>query len=154
MDAGLDIAAAARMLLAKEQRRREHNRRLFERASADCAQIVEMAVRDFKPRRVLQWGSLLEPDGFDERSDMDIAVEGLARARHLLDLLGRALHMTDFRVDLVELGNLDPKNRESLLRRAKAVYEREQRTSRASGRACQDSQRRGGVAGASPAIPF
>jgi predicted nucleotidyltransferase len=125
MDAGFDIAAAARTLLAKEQRRREHNRRLFARASADCARIVEMAVRDFKPRRVLQWGSLLEPDGFDGRSDIDIAVEGLAGARQFLDLLGRALDMTEFPVDLVELENLDPENRESLLRRAKVVYERE-----------------------------
>jgi predicted nucleotidyltransferase len=125
MGARFDIAAAAETFAARQEKARKLRRRLHEKASHDCARIVEMAIREFRPRRILQWGSLLEPDEFDENSDIDIAVEGLSDARAFLDLLGKAIDMTEFPVDLVEFDKLDQDSRESIQRRARIVYERE-----------------------------
>lgn len=125
MTGSFDIAAAAESFMARQEKERERRRRLYDRACADCARIVDMAIREFQPRRILQWGSLLEPEDFDEHSDIDIAVEGLANARGFLDLLGKAIDMTEFPVDLVEWEKLDRDSRESILRRARIVYERE-----------------------------
>ncbi len=83
-----------------------------------------MIVLRFEPRRVLQWGSLLDPERFDESSDIDIAVEGLAGARQFLDLHGIAFRMTDFPLDIVELERIDPLSRESIMSRGRVVYER------------------------------
>jgi predicted nucleotidyltransferase len=125
MKGQFDIAAAAKTFAARDEQIRERRRQLHERACADFASIVEMAIRDFRPRRIVQWGSLLEPDDFDESSDIDIAVEGLADARAFLDFLGKAVDMTDFPVDLVEWEKLDPESRDSIMRRARVVYERQ-----------------------------
>jgi predicted nucleotidyltransferase len=125
MGGSFDIAAAAKTFVARDEKTREHRRRLHERACADFARIVDMAIREFQPRRILQWGSLLEADDFDESSDIDIAIEGLADARAFLDLLGRAIDMTGFPVDLVEWEKLDLDSRESITSRAKVVYERQ-----------------------------
>jgi predicted nucleotidyltransferase len=125
MEGRFDVAAAAKTFAAREAKSREHRRQLHERACEDFARIVDMAIRDFRPRRILQWGSLLVPDEFDESSDIDIAVEGLADARAFLDLLGKAVDMTAFPVDLVEWEKLDPDSRDSIMRRARVVYERQ-----------------------------
>jgi predicted nucleotidyltransferase len=124
MEESFDIASAAGSFLTREKLRADKRRALHARAVADCARIIDMAVDVFHPLRVLQWGSLLEPEIFDESSDIDIAVEGLAGARQFLDFIGRALDMTDFPLDIVELEKLDPGSREALMRRARVVYER------------------------------
>jgi hypothetical protein len=54
MAQGFDIAAAAESFKARERLRRERNRGLHEKASADCARIVDMAIREFRPLRILQ----------------------------------------------------------------------------------------------------
>jgi predicted nucleotidyltransferase len=97
-----DIAAAAETFVRRHEKTREYRRRLHESACTDFARIIDMAIREYQPRKILQWGSLLEADDFDENSDIDIAVEGLTDARKFLDLLGKAISMTDFPVDLVE----------------------------------------------------
>lgn len=125
MNRGFDIASAAQTLFDRDAEARERRRRLHEQAAADCARIIEMILRDFRPRRVLQWGSLLEPESFDENSDIDIAVEGLEGAQPFLDLHGRAFRMTDFPLDIVELERTDPLSRDSILSRGKVVYERD-----------------------------
>jgi predicted nucleotidyltransferase len=125
MDRGFDVASAARTLYDREARIHEQRRRLYELASADCARIIEMIVRDFQPSRVIQWGSLLEPESFDENSDIDIAVDGLGGAQKFLDLHGMAFRMTDFPLDIVELERTDPAGRDSIMRRGRVVYERD-----------------------------
>jgi len=42
-----------------------------------------MIVREYKPLRIYQWGSLLEDRHFSEISDIDIAVEGITDAETL-----------------------------------------------------------------------
>lgn len=119
-----DIAAAAKTFNAREEQKAARRKRLHAKACADFTRIVDMMIREYQPRRILQWGSLLEPDDFDENSDIDVAVEGLADARAYLDLFGKAADMTEFPLDLVEWEKLDRDSRESILLRAKVVYER------------------------------
>jgi predicted nucleotidyltransferase len=125
---GFDIDAAVRFLERRESSRRAARRELFRKAVADCTRIVAMIASEFRPRRVYQWGSLLDPERFDESSDIDIAVEGLSGARAFLDLQGKALGMTGFALDLVEIEQVEPVHRESILERGKVVYEREEST--------------------------
>jgi len=121
-----DFDAAARFLEEREAVRRTRRRELYERAAADCKRIVAMIADEFRPRRVYQWGTLLDPDRFDESSDIDIAVEGLPGARAFFDLHGRAMAMTDFSLDLIELERAESVYRRSIVERGKVVYEREE----------------------------
>jgi len=134
MGARFDIAAAAETFVARQEKEKERRRRLHRKACQDFTRIVDMVIREFKPRRILQWGSLLEPDDFDENSDIDIAVEGLTDARAFMDLLGKAVDMTDFPVDLVEWEKLDQDSRESIQQRARVVYERKKQDQASPGR--------------------
>jgi hypothetical protein len=96
MDRHFGVASAARTLHDREAGRQEMRRRLHERASADCGRIIEMIV------------------------------EGLKGAQEFLDLHGRAFRMTDFPLDIVELEKTDPSGRDSIMRRGRVVYERDQ----------------------------
>ena len=119
-----DYGAAVQFLKERETKRRHSRRDLYERATEDCRRIVGMIAETYRPRRVYQWGSLLDPDRFDESSDIDIAVEGLRGAREFLDLHGKAMGMTDFPLDLIELEKADPSHRASVVERGRVVYER------------------------------
>lgn len=87
-------------------RQRELDAR-FDVAWADFERIVEMIVRDFAPRRVWQWGSLLDRRRFSARSDIDIAVEGLGPADRLFVLYARAEVLTAFPLHIVELERIE-----------------------------------------------
>lgn len=119
-----DYAAAVRFLETRDLRCRRSRRELFERATEDCRRIVEMIVAKHRPRRVYQWGSLLDPDRFDESSDIDVAVEGLTDAREFLALQAEAMAMTQLPLDLIELEYAEPRHRASIVERGRVVYER------------------------------
>jgi predicted nucleotidyltransferase len=119
-----DYEAAVRFQKDREARRLEARRVLFRRATRDFNAIVAMIVKEFAPKRIYQWGSLLDPDRFDESSDIDIAVEGIGDARSFLDLQGKAAALTDLSLDLIELEKAEPLHRESIVTRGRLVYER------------------------------
>ena len=50
-------------------------RRLFNKAIADFKAIVDLIINRYQPLKIVQWGSLLDFQTFDENSDIDIAVE-------------------------------------------------------------------------------
>ena len=119
-----DFEAAVRFQKDLERRRVAARRVLFERASTDFQRIVRMIREEFNPMRIYQWGSLLDADSFDESSDIDIAVEGIASARDYLALLKKAEEMTEFPLDLVEMEKVDPLHRDSICTLGRVVYER------------------------------
>ena len=82
------------------------------------------AARRGAPRRVYQWGSLIDGHGFSDISDIDIAVEGLGSAETYFALIGDAMRMTEFPLDLVELEKIEPLHAESIRRHGRLVYER------------------------------
>ena len=77
-------------LKKKQQRRQEHHRKLYHAARKDFQKIIEMIIRKYQPRRIYQWGSLLNERHFTERSDIDIALEGITSPEDFFALLGDA----------------------------------------------------------------
>ena len=119
-----DIDAARRHLRRREAERRERLKDLAQRARRDAQRIVEMLIARYRPRRIYQWGSLLEVEGFREWSDIDIAVEGLEGPLTGLRAADDARQMTGFPVDLVELERIHPLHADTIRREGKLVYER------------------------------
>ena len=78
------------------------------------------------PRRIYQWGSLLNRDRFTEISDIDIALEGLTGAEQFFAALGLAMERSTLPVDVVELEKLPPTAAERIRERGKLVYERDE----------------------------
>ena len=119
----IDLKKAAAFLDEKENRRLALVHDRFEKATADCAAIVEMIKQKFKPERIYQWGSLLDESKFSEISDIDIAVEGTFSAEGMFRMLEAAEKLTDFPVDLVDINKIDPLHAESIRFKGRKVYE-------------------------------
>ena len=76
------------------------------------------------PRRIYQWGSLLDRRRFSEISDLDIAVEGLSGPAEFFEVLGIAMNATALPVDVVELEKLPVDVADRIRRRGVLVHER------------------------------
>jgi predicted nucleotidyltransferase len=105
------------------QRARELKGRLGE-ARRDFDRIVRHIAEIYRPMRIRQWGSLIDGDHFWERSDIDIAVEGISSAEVYFAILRDSEGMTRFPVDLVQLETIHPAFAESIRERGRIVYER------------------------------
>jgi predicted nucleotidyltransferase len=110
-------------------RRREENRAralaaLFQQAREDFARITRHIEQKYNPRRIYQWGSLLERAHFSEISDIDIAVEELGGPKEYFAVLGDAASMTDLPVDLIELERVPGEIALHIKSKGKLVYER------------------------------
>lgn len=97
---------------------------LHRQAQADADRIVAFIRDTYRPTRILQWGSVIEPAQFREYSDIDIALEGVTEAETFFSLLAHAEEMTEFPVDIVQLERIEPEFRELLLKKGRIVYER------------------------------
>ena len=97
----------------------------WRQAKADCANIVTMIIERYKPKRLVQWGSLLDKEQFNERSDIDLALEGIVDAETYFALLGDAMNMTSFRVDIVQLEKIEPEFASLIRSKGIVIYERE-----------------------------
>jgi len=116
---------AAANLKQRFDRRSAHRRELFIKATTDCAAIVNMIIEQYNPRRIYQWGSLLHAEQFDENSDIDIAVEGIESAESWFSLTGKAMDMTGFPLDIVQIEHVNPIDRASIIENGRLVYERQ-----------------------------
>ena len=83
-----------------------------------------MLARDYAPERIWQWGSLLDRRRFSEISDFDIAAEGIPDTATFFDLYGKALELTAFPLDLVELERIEALHAESIRKGGMLVYQR------------------------------
>lgn len=120
-----DVAAAKQ---AHQRRETVHRARLLELASEaqrDFSRIKEMLVQRYCPRRIYQWGSLLQPERFGDISDIDVAVEGLDDPLAGLHALDDACQLTRFPVDLVEMERIHPAHARTIREEGRLVYERE-----------------------------
>ncbi len=123
-DFGIDLDRVREFLAAKERRRREQLRRRWEMAHRDFDAIVEHVIRTFNPLRIYQWGSLLDLRAFSEISDIDIALEGLSGPEEYFSILGDAMFMTSFPLDIIELDKIDRETAEHIRTKGKLIYER------------------------------
>jgi predicted nucleotidyltransferase len=103
-----DIQQARAHLETRAAKRREENQKRWAQATEECRRIVDMIIQKYNPARIIQWGSLLNPEAFDEMSDIDLAVEGLVEAERYFALLGDAMEMSTFKLDLVQLEKIEP----------------------------------------------
>ena len=95
-----------------------------QRALNDFQQIVDMIVNKYKPKKIYQWGSLLNKDQFSEISDIDIAVEGMPDAQSYFNMLADAVKLTSFPLDIVEMENIHELHKNMIIQKGVLVYER------------------------------
>lgn len=119
----MNLATIRANLEEKEHKKVAANLLLFQKASSDAQQIIQMIIHDFQPKRIIQWGSLLNQDQFNEISDIDIAVEGITDAEPYFELIGKAMDITSFPIDIVQLEKIEPEFAEIILAKGKIVYE-------------------------------
>ena len=123
-DFGVDLDQVRAFLADKERRRRARVDERFERATRDARAIVSEIVVQVNPRRIYQWGSLLDRKRFSEISDLDLAVEGLNGPAEFFQVLGIAMNGTALPVDVVELEKLPADIAERIRKRGTLVHER------------------------------
>ncbi len=121
---GIDLDQARRFQAARERRRQARIEARFEQATRDAAAIIAAIVREVNPRRIYQWGSLLDRSRFSEISDIDVAVEGLSGPEEFFRALGIAMDGTTLPVDLIELEKVPEEIAERIRTRGALVHER------------------------------
>ena len=104
----VDPAHTVAFLRRREADRQRELDARFRTAWEEFHRIVEMIAAEFAPRRIWQWGSLLHRDRFSERSDIDIALEGLGAAERLFQVYARAEELSTFPLDIVEMERIEP----------------------------------------------
>ena len=119
----VNIEKARENLEKRLEEKREKEIKLFKNATEDFNRIVEMIIKDYSPKRIIQWGSLLNKDLFTEASDIDIAVEGIKTTEDFFSLLGKAETMSDLPLDIVQLEKIDIIHRKSIEEKGKIIYE-------------------------------
>ena len=121
---GVDLDEVRAFLADREQRRRARIDERYARATRDARAIVSEIAIQVNPRRIYQWGSLLDRKRFSEISDLDIAVEGLSGPAEFFQVLGIAMNATALPVDIVELEKVPEEVADRIRRRGALVHER------------------------------
>jgi predicted nucleotidyltransferase len=96
----------------------------YGRAVSDFHRITRIIIEKYKPKRIWQWGSLLNRNHFSEISDIDIALEGLRSFEEYAAILADLSAMTRFPVDLVEMERIGMANASHIRKFGRMVYER------------------------------
>ncbi|MCY4222766.1 MAG: hypothetical protein OXC25_09340 [Thiotrichales bacterium] len=123
-DFGIDLDQVRMFLADREQRRRAQVDERYAQATRDMRAIVSEVAEQVNPRRIYQWGSLLDRRRFSEISDLDIAVEGLNGPAEFFQVLGIAMNGTTLPVDVVELEKVPADVAERIRTRGALVHER------------------------------
>lgn len=108
----------------KENERKTALSARLEQARKDFATIVDHIITLYNPKRIYQWGSLIDGSHFSEISDIDIALEGVTDPAEFFKLLGAAEEMTDLPLDIVQLEYVHPAYAEGIRTRGRLVHER------------------------------
>jgi predicted nucleotidyltransferase len=125
-----DRASDAEMELMRKNFRERRERRLrelatrLETARKDFDRIVDHIARTYRPKRIWQWGSLIDGHHFSEMSDIDIAIEGIDDPKTFFAILGDAMDMSSLPVDVVQIEYIHPAYADSIRSRGRIVYER------------------------------
>ena len=123
-DFGVDLDQVRAFLAERERRRCARIDERYEQATRDAGAIVSEIAAQVNPRRIYQWGSLLDRKRFSEISDLDLAVEGLNGPAEFFQVLGIAMNGTALPVDVVELEKLPADVAERIRKRGALVHER------------------------------
>jgi len=121
-----DYDAAVNFLNQKADNKKKSNKRLFLKAAKEASKIITMLIKEFNVRKIYQWGSLLNPDKFDENSDIDIGIEGLGSVQEYFNLLEKAEAICSFPLEILELERIDPLHKKSIIDKGQLVYEKKE----------------------------
>lgn len=99
----------------------------YDRAVADFNRMSAFIIAKYNPKRIWQWGSLLNRKHFSEISDIDIALEGLRSIDEYAAIVADLSSMTTFPVDVVEIERIGSKNAHHIQTYGRLVYERHER---------------------------
>ena len=113
----------------KERDNRRGRRAMLKRAQADFRRIVAMIIERYAPRRIYQWGSLVTESHFSERSDIDIAPEGVTDPELFFELIKEAEKLSDLPVHVVQIEHIHPAYAQGIKTRGRVVHERGARDS-------------------------
>ncbi len=102
--------------------RQSENRQFAARARAALDPIIQVLVARFGARRIILFGSLAG-GRFTAQSDIDLAVEGIAR-EEFFAALAEVNRCSPTWVDLKPLEDLEPRFRERVLSTGECVYAR------------------------------
>lgn len=116
-----DYVAGRAFLQRKQEALQAKRLKLWQQAQADAQQIIDMIAGKYVPKKIIQWGSVLEPRHFSEASDIDLAVAGVDSIL-FLQLLGEAEDMTKFPLDLIRWEDIDPSFQKIISMKGKIVY--------------------------------
>lgn len=119
----MDIKAVKNNLLKRKAAKTNARLELCKAAARDFDAIVQMIINRYRPEKIVQWGSLLCPEQFDEHSDIDIAIQGITDPECFFALLGDAMYLTRFPLDIVQLEKIEPEFAELILMKGKTIYE-------------------------------
>jgi predicted nucleotidyltransferase len=108
---------------ASRRRQREDLARRLAVARRDFDRIAAFVASGYKPRRIYQWGSLLDSRRFSQISDIDLAVEGITDPQTLSALRAEAARLTELPLDIVAMEHIHPAYAEHIRRRGKVVHE-------------------------------
>lgn len=117
-----DYQAVCRYLQNKHKVVAEQRLTLWRQATLETQIIVNRIIECYQPKRIIQWGSLLNAQHFSAASDIDLAIEGVG-AIEFFGLLALAEDCTDFPLDILRWENVDPAFQATILMKGKILYE-------------------------------
>jgi predicted nucleotidyltransferase len=125
MEAEPDGVATMRSFIQRKRREDAERRQAdLARARQDFRSIVDMIVRDFKPEKIYQWGSLVRGTTFQDISDIDVAISGITDAEQFFLLYGMAQKLTRFPLHVVQLETIHPTYADDIIKKGVLIYER------------------------------
>ncbi len=120
----MDVGQCREFLRRRAERRQAGLDEQFARAWREFRTVTSVAIEKYHPQRLYQWGSLLNRARFWERSDIDLAVEGLTDAARFFALYAEADRLTSFPLDLVQIERVEPEYAELIRKNGRLVYDR------------------------------
>jgi len=119
----MDVQKVKEFLIEKERKEQREIDSRFSRAWEDTEKIISMIRSEFPVKRIYPWGYLLDRSTFSEISDIDIALEGVRSPEEFFAILGKAMDITDFPVDIVEIEQLKTETAKRIRKKGRLVYE-------------------------------
>jgi len=123
MDKHFDIEAAKRFQVSRKLKKQQKVEERYKQAKADFEKICNMVIERYKPKKMFQWGSLLNKKHFSEISDIDLAIEGITNAEHFFRLISDAQKLTDLPLDIVQIEYIHPLHRSMIEKNGKLIYQ-------------------------------
>jgi predicted nucleotidyltransferase len=98
----------------RAEREAAHRLELASKAHAEARRVAQMLVHDFGARRVYLFGSLAREGRFHERSDVDLAVDGIAPGRFFKAWAAAGAH-ANVPIELVDMDEVGEMMRKLIL---------------------------------------